>query len=184
MTVGWKWFSSVTMNGVSKLFNLLGPSDAIWWQRSGLTLGKVMAWCLTAPSHHMNQCWLIISKVEWHSSKGQFTRDASAITHWNYLEIKYLKLHSNFPGANELNLSKMGPTWVSPGSTMSLMHLSMLYTQIMWCTNPPGSPFYQHGLTLIPTWISNYTYYYVCGWNYLSIPKLQRCNRWSLRMDK
>ena len=22
------------------------------------------------------------------------------------------------------------------------------------------------------------------GWNYLSIPKLQRCNRWSLRMDK
>ena len=22
------------------------------------------------------------------------------------------------------------------------------------------------------------------GWNYLSIPKLQRCNRWSLRIDK
>ena len=32
------------------LFNSLRPSDAIWRQRSG-------------PSHYLNQCWLIISKV-------------------------------------------------------------------------------------------------------------------------
>ena len=42
--------------------------------------------------------------------------------------------------------------------------------------------FYQHGLTLIPEWISNYTHYKV--WNYLSIPKLQQGNCWSLGMDK
>ena len=66
--------------------NSVGPSDAIWQQRSGSTLAQVMACCLTAPSHYLNSCWLIISKVQWHSSKGQFTRDASAINHWNYLE--------------------------------------------------------------------------------------------------
>ena len=36
-------------------------------------------------------------------------------------------------------------------------------------------PFYQHVSTLIPESV---------GWNYLSIPKLQRCNRWNLGMNK
>ena len=48
--------------------------------------GLVTPYGLTAPSHYLNQCWLIISKVKWHSSKGKFTRDNSAINHWNYLE--------------------------------------------------------------------------------------------------
>ena len=46
-----------------KIVNSLRPSDAIWWHRSGSTLAQVMACCLTAPSHYLNQCWLIISKV-------------------------------------------------------------------------------------------------------------------------
>ena len=40
-------------------FNSLRPSDAIWRHRSGSTLAQVMACCLTAPSHYLNQCWLI-----------------------------------------------------------------------------------------------------------------------------
>ena len=40
--------------------NSLWPSDAIWRQRSGSTLAEVMACCLTAPSHYLNQCWLIM----------------------------------------------------------------------------------------------------------------------------
>ena len=83
-------------------FNSLEPSEAIWRCRSGSTLAQVMACCLTAPSHYLNQYWLIISKVEWYSSKGKFTRDTSAINQWNYLKIKYPKFRSNFPGANEL----------------------------------------------------------------------------------
>ena len=31
-----------------------------------------MACCLMAPSHYLNQCWLIISKVLWHFIWGQF----------------------------------------------------------------------------------------------------------------
>ena len=33
-------------------------SDAIWWHRSGSAFAQVMACCLTAPSHYVNQCWL------------------------------------------------------------------------------------------------------------------------------
>ena len=33
-----------------------------------------MACCVTAPSHYLNQCWLI-SKIQWHSFDGNFTRD-------------------------------------------------------------------------------------------------------------
>ena len=57
--------------------NSLRPSDAIWWHRSGSTLAQVMACCLMAPSHYLNQCWLIISKIQLHSSDGNFTRDTS-----------------------------------------------------------------------------------------------------------
>ena len=51
--------------------NSLRPSDAIGRQRSGSTLAQVMAWCLTVPSHYLKQCWLIISKVQWHPSESK-----------------------------------------------------------------------------------------------------------------
>ena len=51
------------------LLNSLRPSDAIWRWRSWSTLVQVMACCLTAPSHYLNQCRLIISKLLWHSSE-------------------------------------------------------------------------------------------------------------------
>ena len=74
--------------------NSLWPSDAIWRQRSGSTLAHVMACCLTAPSHFLNQCWLIISKVQWHLSEGNFTIDTSAINHLNKLENNLFSLKS------------------------------------------------------------------------------------------
>ena len=51
----------------------LWPSDTIWRHRSGSTLPQVMAWCLTAPNHYQNLCWLLISEVLWHSPKNNFT---------------------------------------------------------------------------------------------------------------
>ena len=36
--------------------NSLWPSVAIWRHRSWSTLAQVMARCLTAPSHYLNQC--------------------------------------------------------------------------------------------------------------------------------
>ena len=43
--------------------NSLWPSDVIWRQGSRSTLAQVMDCCLTAPSHYLNQYWLIISRV-------------------------------------------------------------------------------------------------------------------------
>ena len=60
-------------------FNSLWPSDAIRWHRSGSTLAQVMACCLTAPSHYLTQCPLIITKVQLHASENNFMRDTSAI---------------------------------------------------------------------------------------------------------
>ena len=88
---GWSWRGQIYS---------LWPRDAIWRQRSGSTLAQVMACCLTAPSHYLKQCWLIISEVQWHSYQSNFTRDASTVNHSNLFEC--LKFHSNFPGANEL----------------------------------------------------------------------------------
>ena len=59
---------------VASGFNSLRPSDAIWRPRTGSTLAQVMACCLTAPSHYLNQCWRIISKVLWCSCEVYFTR--------------------------------------------------------------------------------------------------------------
>ena len=63
-------------------------------------LTQVMACCLTALSHYLNQCWLIISKV-WHSSEGNFIRDIPQPPFIKVsLKITYLKLNWNLPGAN------------------------------------------------------------------------------------
>ena len=47
--------------------NSLWPRGVTWREKSRSTLDKVMAWYLTAPSHHLNHCWLIIKKITWHS---------------------------------------------------------------------------------------------------------------------
>ena len=75
-------------------FKPLGPSDAIWRQRSGSTLTQVMACCLTAPNHYLNQCWLIASEIQLHSSDGNFTRDThqSSVTKID-MKITHLKCH-------------------------------------------------------------------------------------------
>ena len=52
-------------------------SGVIWQHRTRSTLAQVMACCLVAPSHYLNQCWLVISVV--HSSESNFTRETSAI---------------------------------------------------------------------------------------------------------
>ena len=57
---------NVSIYNVWLHFNSLWLSDAIWRQGSGSTLAQVMACCLTAPSHYLNQSWLIIIKVKWH----------------------------------------------------------------------------------------------------------------------
>ena len=52
------------------------PSDAMLWHRSRSVLAQVMACWLMAPSHYLNQCWLIMSKILWYSPQYNFTANA------------------------------------------------------------------------------------------------------------
>ena len=81
-------------------FNTSWPSDAIWPHRSGSTLAQVMAWCLMAPSHYLNQCWFTISEVLCHSPKSNLTVSARAIILHDEFENHILMPH--LPGVNEL----------------------------------------------------------------------------------
>ena len=63
------------------------------WERWGSTLAQVMASCLMAPSHYLNQFDLL--SVQWNSPENNFTRDPSAINHQICLKVSYLNLHSN-----------------------------------------------------------------------------------------
>ena len=47
--------------------NSLWSSDALWRHSSQSTLAEVMASCLTAPSHYLKQCRLIIKGILWPS---------------------------------------------------------------------------------------------------------------------
>ena len=62
-----------------KWVNSLGPGDAMW-QRIWSTLVQVMACCLMAPSNCLNQFWLIINEILWHSPVGNFTVSAQDIS--------------------------------------------------------------------------------------------------------
>ena len=48
-----------------KYINSLWLSDIIWRHRSGSTLAQVLACCLAAPSHYLNQCWLKIINIHY-----------------------------------------------------------------------------------------------------------------------
>ena len=63
--------------------NTLWPSDPIWWHTSDSILVQVMACYLTAPSHYLDQCWLLINKLHWHSLERTFTMSALAIFPYN-----------------------------------------------------------------------------------------------------
>ena len=50
-------------------------------KKKHFALAQVMACCLTAPSHYLNQCWRIITEAKWCSSEGNFAWDITAIGH-------------------------------------------------------------------------------------------------------
>ena len=68
--------------------------------RSGKTLAHVMACCLTAPSHYLNQCWFIIRGFLWNWPESNCTRSAYERMFGDYT----LKSLPQLLGTNELTL--------------------------------------------------------------------------------
>ena len=120
--------------------NPLWPSEVIWWQGSRSTLAQVMACCLTAPSHYLNQCWLMMSEVLWHSPDNNFTKKTLKIFIIE-LSLKFtnLILSLNPPGANELRKSSQGvyaswhPTHPAGTSQPDLLPGQLRSVRTGWC---------------------------------------------------
>ena len=95
------------------MVNSLWPSDTILRHRSGSTLALVIACCLTAPSHYLNQCLPIMSKVLWLSPEGNIRGKC-----WRYPSIKLvLKLgvwNSSLPQDDELIGNLVWQCWPQP----------------------------------------------------------------------
>ena len=116
------------------LINSLWPSDAIL-RRTGSTLVQVMACCLTAPSHYLNQCWLIIREILWHSPEGNFTGNDQDIYPYEFENDKF-KITATSPSPWD--------QWVN-SSTPSAEYSSMKWAalvQVMACclSNPKPLP--------------------------------------------
>ena len=102
--------------GWDELTQSLRLSDAIRRQGTESTLAQVMACCLTAPSHYLNQCWLIITSVrssDIHLRATSQKTPQPSITEI-ICKIKYLKFHSNLPGASELQYGRVCCCPVTP----------------------------------------------------------------------
>ena len=64
-----------------------------------------MACCLTAPSHYLNQCWLIIRGVLWHTSESSFAEIAQGIDSGYEFEEDILKNIFKSPRGQWVNSS-------------------------------------------------------------------------------
>ena len=76
---------------------------AIWPHRSGSTLAKVMAWCLMAPSHYLNQCWLLICGVIWQLPERNEIASAQATNQYNELENYTFEINTTYIGGQCVN---------------------------------------------------------------------------------
>ena len=108
--------------------------DAIWRHRSGSTLAEVMDWCLTAPSYYLIQCWFIIRRSYDIHLRTLPKDDLTKLISVTKLQIRFLKSHTDFTGANKL--THWGPVCVSKQTIIDSDNgLSSGRRQAIICTN-------------------------------------------------
>ena len=100
-------------------FNSLWPSDTIWQQRSGSTLAQVMACCLMARSHYLNQCRLIMNEDLWQSPDSNFP----AIYWWYQLENCLSNISFKSPRGQWVNY--LISPWTMTAETQLMIHLTL-----------------------------------------------------------
>ena len=80
----------------------LWPSEAIWPHRSGSTLAQIMACRLTAPSHYLHQCRIIIGEVLRNSHEINCAEMLKVPFLSMGLKVINLKLQPHISGASEI----------------------------------------------------------------------------------
>ena len=130
-------------------------SRIYWWhRRSWSTLAQVITCCSTSSSHYLDHRWLAINNIHWYTPQGNISTWILKISipscMWN--------LESQPPSAPRRQ-------WVNIALCEKKKKTGGF--------SEMQAPFYQHGLTLIPAWISNYIHDIVWEALTLSIPKLK-----------
>ena len=95
--------------------NSLWPSNAIRRQGTESTLAQVMACCLTAPSHYLNLCWLIISKASGIHPRALLWEDLKIPIGKTRLKIAFFLTASRSPRGQWVNKNIILP--LMPGQT-------------------------------------------------------------------
>ena len=132
LTVTIHWVDS---NNVSKM-NSLWPGDVIWRHVTRSTLDQVMACCLTAPSHYLNQCWLTIGEAPWHSSQDIILIRCEDTNQQNKIENCNFKWH---PGHNELMINEIvrqrfiAVTSISKKEKKTTLDYLAVCYYVLWC---------------------------------------------------
>ena len=80
---------------LSRVLMVISRFNSLWC-RPVPTLVQVMVWCLTAPSHYLKQCWIIISDALWHSNMTNFTI-SQVIILYNKFECYTFKITLIYP---------------------------------------------------------------------------------------
>ena len=121
--------------------NSLWPSGAIWRQVFWSTLAQVMASSLTTPIHYLNQCWLLISGVLWHSHESNFTAKVQATNLDNEFEddlsaiyfksLPHLQGMSQFSGWT-LNIMVVGAMACVAKSSVAII---CCFCKKCWCVS-------------------------------------------------
>ena len=61
--------------------------------KTGLTGVLAIVYCLVAASHYLNQCWIFINQVIWHSTVGNFAGYFEVMNPSKSLKITHSNLH-------------------------------------------------------------------------------------------
>ena len=98
---------------------------AIWHRTSWSTLVQVMACCLTAPSHYLNQCWLNIHKILWNLLQGNIYLNTQDITPPVMFEIYTFDITATAPRGQHICVSKLtiicSDNGLSPGRHQAII---------------------------------------------------------------
>ena len=132
---------------------LFAQSDAIWCCWTWSTLIQVVAWCLTAPCHYPNLCWLILSEILWHSPE----------FHSKY--SKYLSLISGHIFYLRTSLATVLAKTVLRSLAASIFRLGLieffwkLYTgkwlQCKWTLEPFSFVWYRSQIYIFKFWVTS-----------------------------
>ena len=142
--------NNLAPNRQQTIINSLWPNDAIWSYRSWSTL----ACCLMAPSHCLNQCWLIINVILWYLHLRAMSQEMLLISILEMsLTITNLRSQPHLSGANEL---KQNHTVYSTLLTMSddiiLQVLSTLFHCVLSRCWSPCSYQPVHQMAAVERW--------------------------------